>query len=108
MIRPQESDFGLAVTLSLAGFDKIRFEDHMASPGEALARVQLEAKPSSVISFHPPERSPSPHTAVLVTPEAGPTLTKPQRRPLWERLSTNFRLRTFSQIFDYSHEQGPH
>lgn len=41
MIRSQESDFGLAVTLSLAGFDKIRFEDHMASPGEALAHGQL-------------------------------------------------------------------
>lgn len=71
----------------------------MASPGEALAPGQLEAEPS----FHPPERTPSTHTAVLVTPEAGPTLTEPQRRPLWERLSTNFRLRTFSQMFDNSH-----
>lgn len=62
MIRPQESDFGLAVRLSLDGFDKIRFEDHMASTGESLARSQLGAEPSS-------PKEPPPHTqqSVVVT-----------------------------------------
>lgn len=78
VIRPHESDFGLAVRLSLDGFDKIRFEDHMPSTGEPLAHSQLGAGPS----FHHPRRNLAPTHNGGGDSEVLPSLDKPSEEAL--------------------------